>query len=154
MTAYFAQRIRSIALLLLAAVAAAGIGMFFNQPSPATANTYIYSNHNGTVANESTIKIHYVWATNNDQVSFGLEGPLGLEAVWTNLSTSTSPFVVSVSDRATPSSTLSTLVQTPLNTWPAGTKVQLEIKPRSGATQWGLNGINNISYAGSNVTMW
>lgn len=154
MTAYFAQRIRSIALSLLAAIAAAEIGMFFNQPSPATANTYVYSNQNGTVANESTIKIHYIWAGDNDRVSFGVEGPLGLEAVWTNLATSVS-FVVPIADRSTPSSTVSVQLTTPGNTWSAGVKVQLEIRPRSGASSWGLNGIiNSANAATSNVKMW
>ena len=153
MTANFAQRFRSVAWLLLAAIATAGIGLFFGASNSATANTYVYSNQNGTVANESTIKIHYLWGVNNDRISFGVEGPLGLEAVWTNLSTSES-FTVSISDRATPSSTVSVLIQTPVNTWSAATKVQLEIRPRSGASSWGLNGINNSAYASSNVKMW
>ncbi len=153
MTANFAQRFRTVAWLLLAAIATAGIGLFFGASNSATANTYVYSNHNGTVANESTIKIHYIWGVNNDRISFGVEGPLGLEAVWTNLSTSES-FTVSISDRATPSSTVSTLIQTPMNTWSAATKVQLEIRPRSGASSWGLNGIYNAAYTTSNLKMW
>jgi surface protein len=153
MTANFAQRFRSVAWLLLAAIATAGIGLFFGSSNSATANTYTYSNHNGTVANESTIKIHYIWATTGDRVSFGVEGPLGLEVVWTNLATSES-FAVAIADRSTPSSTVSVQLQTPVNTWSAATKVQLEIRPRSGAGSWGLNGIINSANAASNLKMW
>ena len=138
MTAYFAQRIRSIALLLLAAIAVAGVGMFFNQPSPATANSYVVGG-GGSAPNSSALEVHYVWAVNNDRVSIELLGPQNLEAVWTNTATSAS-FSQTINNAASNSTVT---VQIPANSWSSGVKVKLEVRQQASATVSDLSGITS-----------